>query len=275
MRIISVLGKGGTGKTFVASNLAMAMGHYGKKTLLIGADFKKDTSRCVTSKKVSALFEELEKSDFNYQETNPKNYIVPINEYVDVIELGGAPIITGHYGHVINECFVLFQEYHTFWDYDWVIWDVNSEDFGGSFQEVFRRSVHILGVTDGSLESLFVINRLIKTTQIAKGEYSYPAKLFGLVPNKLRSDVYLKKFTKQTNLLTFSYIPEQPQLQQIRHQHQTLFSLENPNFDQQEAKDTMARVADLINSDPVFLKPILAMEDDDLWNLHASPIPIS
>lgn len=265
MKILSVLGKSGTGKTLAATHFASALAYFGFKTLLIGTGAKKDAARCYSSKIPFSVYEQLEKNQFSYLETSPNSFLLPVNDYLDVLEMGPSPLIVGDYGTVISESMAVVREHKLFSKYDWVVWDVTDSNHGSAFREVFRASRYLFVMTDDSIESLFEVNRIIRAFQIARFEYNDGCELTGLLPNKVRDDHFIKKFTEASGLMTFSQLPFDPVIAGLRKTHRTLFDIEQKTPAQKEYLDVFLRIIELLIRDPFALKTINPLRDDQIW----------
>lgn len=271
---IGVMGKGGVGNTFMATHLAMAFGELQIKTLLVGCDQKKDTHRALSPAVIPSLMETLEKTAFQYQNLPLSDLVLPITDYVDVVELGPSQLMVGHYAEVLEEAFHVFDHHDLLARYDMVVFDINDERFDAVHNLLFRKIDWAIGVSDDSPESLFVVNRLLRATLIASYEYSLPIKLLGLVNNRSLGGGAFNTFVEKTRCLPLLSIEESESLAALRPHHRTIFRMDPMPGKIQIMVAGILRIADLLRGNPLNLNPITPMEDDDIWALQP-PVSLS
>jgi nitrogenase subunit NifH len=268
MTATAILGKGGVGKTFVAAHIAAALGYMGEKTLLVGCDQKRDTTRALSRSERPALIHALESVGFAYDELALGELIVPVSEYIDAIELGPAPLLVGHYGTVLDECFHTF-DLHRLWEgYRHVIFDVTDERFDANYAPLFRRCTGAIAVTNESAESLFVLNRLLRAILIGADEHRMRIKVLGVINNRSLNPLPFQRYTERTRVFPLLTIPDRPELAALRHFHRTLLALqpEPPEF--KATIDGFIRIADLLRVDPFVLYPLSPLPDEEIWKLE-------
>ena len=266
-RSIAILGKSGVGKTFVAAHLAMAMGFFGEKTLLVGCDLKRDTSRAVTGVSSQSLIEALEQVGFDYDRLDLSDVIVPVNEYVDVMELGPSPLLVGHYGELLEEMLHVFQKFSINSAYRRLIFDVNDERFDASYAPLYRYASAAVAVTDESAESLFVLNRMLRAILIGSYEMSLPMRVVGVVNNRSVNPAPFEAFVQHTKCFPLVNIPDSLDLARLRPQQRTLFTLADRSPAQAEAMDDILKVAEMLRGEPFNLYALSPMADDEVWAL--------
>ena len=194
--------------------------------------------------------------------------ITSASAYIDVIELGPAPLLVGHYGNVLDEAFHTF-DLHRLWErYRHVIFDVTDERFDANYAPVFRRATGAIAVTDESAESLFVLNRLLRALLIAAGEQHMQIKVLGAVNNRSINPLPFQRYTQRTRLFPLLTIPEQPQLAALRHFHRTLLALQPEPAEFKGLIDGFIRIADLLRADPLVLYPLTPLPDEEIWKLE-------
>ena len=270
-RSIAVLGKAGVGKTFIAAHMAMAFGYFGEKTLLVGCDMKRDTSRAVTGVSSLSLIEALEQVGFDYDRLNLADVIIPVNESVDVMELGPSPLMVGHYGEVLEEALHVFQKFSISSAYLRIIFDVNDERFDAAYAPLYRFASAAVAVTDESVESLFVLNRMLRAVLIGAYEMSMPMRMVGAVNNRSVNPEPFEQFVQHTKCFPLVNIPESLDLARLRGQNRTLFSLSQRTPTQEMALDSMLKIAEMLRGEPFNLFAISPMQDDEVWGLGPGP----
>lgn len=267
-RNTAILGKGGVGKTFVAAHVAMSLGYMGVKTLLVGCDQKCDAARAVSAESPPALIYALQDAQFAYDELALDDLTVSASDYVDVMELGPSPLLSGHFGNVLDEAFHTF-DLHQVWDkYDQVVFDVNEERFDGGITPLFRRMQHGLAVTTESPESLFVLNRMLRAVLIAADEFDVPMKMLGVINNQSINAAAFNSYTEKTRLFPIMTIPFSEELGNLRHFHRTLITLEREPPHLKPIVDGFIRIADFLRVDPYVLYQLMPLLDEDVWKLR-------
>jgi nitrogenase subunit NifH len=267
MSATAILGKGGVGKTFVAAHIAAALGYMGEKTLLVGCDQKRDTMRALTREERPALFQSLEAVGFAYDELALADLIAPAGPYIDVIELGAAPLLVGHYGNVLDECFHTFDLHQVWQRYRHVIFDVTDERFDANFAPLFRRATGAIAVTDESAESLFVLNRLLRAVLIGGGEHHLRIKVLGVIDNRSVNPAPFERYVARSRAFPLLTVPQRPELAALRHFHRTLLTLEREPPELKPIVDGFIRIADLLRVDPFVLYALSPLPDEEIWKL--------
>ncbi len=263
----AILGKGGVGKTFIAAHLAMSLGYMGVKTLLVGCDLKCDTRHAVSQEVRPSLMDMLEATAFAYDELSMSDLTARVSDYVDVMELGAPPLLSGHFGGVVDEAFHTF-DLHQVWDhYDQVVFDITEERFDGNFLPVMRRVENAIAVTTESPESLFVLNRMMRAVLIGANELETPMKILGVVNNRSVQPASFQAFTEKTRLFPIHQVPESEELGSLRHFHRTLLTLENEPPHLKPVVDGFIRIADFLRVDPYVLYQLSPIPDEDIWQL--------
>ena len=263
----AILGKGGAGKTLVAAHLAMAFDYLGAKTLLIGCDQKQDTVRALSGETRCSLMEALETKAFEYGHVHPEDVIVPVTDFVDVLELGPSPVLVGHYAAVLDESFHWFRRHDLLEQYAQVVFDVTDERWDAVLAPLFRRVQHAVAVTRESAESLFVINRLVRAIQIGAVEMHHPLTLVGLINNASRDPLAFERYLEHTRLFPLLTLPDLPELASLKSFHRTLFTLKSRNPGLQRIHDGFVKIAELLRGDPLNLYTVSTLPDDQIWRL--------
>jgi nitrogenase subunit NifH len=268
MSATAILGKGGVGKTFVAAHIAAALAYMGEKTLLVGCDQKRDTLRALTREERPALIHALEAVGFAHDELALGDLIAPAGDYLDVIELGPAPLLVGQYGNVLDEAFRTFDR-HQLWErYRHVIFDVTDERFDANGAALLRRATGVIGVTNESAESLFVLNRLLRAVLIGADEHRMRVKVLGVINNRSCNPQPFQRYTERSRAFPLLTIPELPELAALRHFHHTLLTLEREPPALKPIVDGFIRIADLLRVDPFVLYPLSPLPDEEIWKLE-------
>lgn len=266
-KTIAILGKSGVGKTFLAAHLAMAFGYYGDKTLLVGCDLKRDTTLALARHNRPSLVEALELLNYAHEELDPSEIIVPVTEYVSVMEIGPSQLMVGNYSSVLDEAFNVFQVHNFYSRYDRIIYDVNDERFDASFAPLYHQVEGAVAVTDDTPESLFILNRLLRAALIGSYEFDLPMRIVGAVNNRSIDSRPFERYVERTRCFPLLTIEEYPELARLRRQHQTLFTLKNLSPRLEQLLDDLLKMAELIRGDPFNLYPVSPLADEEIWEL--------
>ncbi len=267
-RTTAIVGKGGTGKTFVAAHLAMSLGYMGIKTLLVGCDQKRDTLRALSGEDRPALIHALDAVGYAYDELAMADVTARVSDYVDVLELGPSPLLVGHYGNVLDEAFHTF-DLHQLWDqYAHILFDVTEERFDANYAPLFRRVEGAIAVTGEGAESLFVLNRLLRAILIGGAEYGMPVKALGVINNRSVNPLPFQRYTERTRLFPLLTVPELAELGNLRFFHRTLLTLDREPPHLKPVVDGFIKIADLLRVDPFVLYPISPLPDEEIWKLE-------
>lgn len=272
---IAILGKAGVGKTFLAAQLAMAFGYLGEKTLLVGCDQKRDTTRAVSAQRRPSLVEALEANGFSYENTGLADITIQVNEYVDVMELGPSQLLVGDYGKVFDEAFRLFDLHDGEAGYARIVYDVNDERYDASHAPLFRRVEGAVAVTDESSESLFVLNRLLRAALIGGFEFGFPLRVAGVVNNRSLDPQPFEAYVERSKCFPLLSIPERPELARLRELHRTVFHAENPGGEMEELQGSLVKLAELLRGGVFNLYPVSPLEDEEIWRLAPPARPLN
>jgi nitrogenase iron protein NifH len=211
--MISVVfyGKGGVGKSTVASHLSVCFQRRGRRVLLIGCDPKADTSARLTSGAELPTMVDLVGRKGGSGVVH--DLIVPTPSGVDVIETGGPEPGLGCGGRgVISLCQLLEEDLLVGLGYDVVVFDVLGDLVCGGFisplQYSFRQELYI--VSSEEVASLFAANNIAKVANQRYLDQVVPA---GILFNLRAADAdheLLAAFARRINLRILSFVPRDP-----------------------------------------------------------------
>ena len=266
-RTTAILGKGGVGKTFFCTHLAMAFDYLGVKTLVVGCDQKQDTLRSLSAEPRSSLMEWLNARNYQHDKLPPEEVLVHVSEFTDAIELGPSPLLVGDFAGVLDEAFHYFGTHDLLERYHHILFDVTEERWDSALMPLFRRVESAVGITHESPESLFVLNRLLRAAQIGGYELDCPMVLVGVVNNASRDPLAVEKYVERTRGFPLITLPALPELAGLKAFHRTLFALKSLPDHLQTVLDGFVRIADLLRGEPLNLYPVSTLDDQEVWNL--------
>lgn len=264
---IAVFGKASTGKTLVAAHLGMALGYTGEKTLVVGCDQKRDTSRAMAAESRPSLMEGLEAAGFQYGKVDLGALTVQVNPNVDVVELGPSQLISGNYGNVLTEALHLFDEQDLFRRYARIVFDVNDERLDSTFAPLLRRIEGVIAVCDDSLESLFVLNRMLRGMLIGAAEYQLALRLAGVVHNRSSGAAVFERYVQRSRVFTLLSMAESADLARLRKERRTLFALKNPPPHLERIVSGFLKIAEMMRGESLNIMPMMPLEDEEIWGL--------
>lgn len=215
-RTIAVTGKGGTGKTIVATLLInMLAERYPGKVLAIDADSAMSlpyTLGIPVSKTVSMLRKEIVSFEQIKREMNDK----PLREVMrDILSKGegfdlltmGRPEEPGCFC-AVND---LLRHGMTMLTTDYEVTVIDGEAGPEQINRRVLKSIDtLLVVADMSARSLQTARGIVEVAQ--KNEDGINVKKSGLILNRVRNDEPLEDLVKKVGLPVIGYIPEDPEL---------------------------------------------------------------
>ena len=194
MRSVAIYGKGGIGKSTLASNMAATLGGMNLKTLLVGCDPKADSTMSILGKRITPLLELMK-----------INKDPPIESFlfrgifgVYCVEIGGPEPGVGCAGrglivgieHLLNKLEID--------NFDFVIFDVPADILCGGLAIVIkeRYAESVVIVTSDEFMSIYAANN------ICRGLYSLKATSCGIVYNRATTEgkAYVEKFSKRVGI---------------------------------------------------------------------------
>jgi len=169
-RKIAFYGKGGIGKSTVASNVSAALGEMGKKVLHIGCDPKADSTRCLAGRRIPTVLGQLEALG---EEVRREDLIFPGLYGVSCMESGGPRVGVGCAGMGITsmaETLMGLRILDENWDV--IVYDVLGDVVCGGFSVPMRRHMAdaVYVVTSSDFMSLYAANNILSAAISYSGE---------------------------------------------------------------------------------------------------------
>lgn len=158
---IAFYGKGGIGKSTIATNVSALLAMQGKKVLHIGCDPKADSTRLLCKKRIKTVLEVLEEKD------NPerKDLVHRSESGVWCVESGGPEAGNGCAGMGIITAMKELERLGVFEeDWDVVIYDVLGDVVCGGFSVPMRQRYvdRVYIVSSADFMSLYAANNILK-----------------------------------------------------------------------------------------------------------------
>jgi len=263
----AILGKGGAGKTLVAAHLAMAFGYLGVRTLLVGCDQKRDTSRALGLPGRPCLMEAFERADGDPAGIDVAALIGSVSRYVDALELGPSQLLVGDYAGVYETAFRVFELNHLLSAYDQVLYDVTDERFDAPNLPLFKTLNTVIGVTDDQAESLFVLNRMLRGMLIGWDEYGLPVRVLGVAENRSQGTDLFARYVERSRAVPLLRLPASVELAGLRTEGTTLFGKSRLTRELDVLIDGFLKTVELLQGNVFNLLPVLPLSDEEIWSL--------
>jgi nitrogenase iron protein NifH len=194
MRQIALYGKGGIGKSTVASHLSYAFAERGMKVLQMGCSPKNDSTYLLLPDFPPTILDVLRKNDFMYDDLSPEDIIAtsPLQfengGRIYCAESGGPEPGVGCGGKGVVEAIDTMKKLSIFkaLDIDVVIYDILGDVVCGGFslpiRQGFAQETYV--VTSGEFEALYQVSNVSKA--IKRFDARAGSKLGGLIVNLRR-----------------------------------------------------------------------------------------
>jgi len=194
MRQIALYGKGGIGKSTVASHLSCTFAERGLKVLQVGCSPKNDSTYLLVPDFPETILDVLRRNDFEYDDIDPQEVICespiafPGGGKIFCAESGGPEPGVGCGGKGVVEAIETLRrlEVAKSLAIDVVIYDILGDVVCGGFslpiRQGYARETYV--VTSGEFEALYQVTNVSKA--IKRFEKRSGAKLGGLIVNLRR-----------------------------------------------------------------------------------------
>ena len=160
-RRVAFYGKGGIGKSTIASNVSALLAMQGKKVLHIGCDPKADSTRLLCKERIKTVLEVLEEKDYPERD----DLVYRSESGVWCVESGGPEAGNGCAGMGIITAMKELERLGVFEeDWDVVIYDVLGDVVCGGFSVPMRQRYvdRVYIVSSADFMSLYAANNILK-----------------------------------------------------------------------------------------------------------------
>lgn len=267
---LAFYGKGGIGKSTVASNISAALALSGKRVLHIGCDPKADSTRPLTQKKIPTVLNQL---NTLAEDVRREDLVFPGKCGVSCIEAGGPQAGLGCAGmgitameETLRRLGILEEEWDT------VVYDVLGDVVCGGFSVPMRKGFadRVYVVTSADYMSLYAANNILKAIRrFSKAESSL---MGGLILNHCQSEVdreILHRFAALTGTQVVLSLPQCREIPVADCRRQLVVE----TFPDCEAAKALRRFADrLEQTAPAPLPAPLDEEDMERFGQWASEV---
>lgn len=206
---LAFYGKGGIGKSTVASNISAALALSGKRVLHIGCDPKADSTRPLTQKKIPTVLNQL---NALAEDVRREDLVFPGKCGVSCIEAGGPQAGLGCAGMGITAMEETLRRLGILEEkWDTVVYDVLGDVVCGGFSVPMRKGFadRVFVVTSADYMSLYAANNILKAIRrFSKAESSL---MGGLILNHCQTEVdweILRRFAALTGTQVVLSLPQ-------------------------------------------------------------------
>nr|YP_009667511.1 ATP-binding subunit of protochlorophyllide [Trentepohlia odorata]QCW57814.1 ATP-binding subunit of protochlorophyllide [Trentepohlia odorata] len=220
---LAVYGKGGIGKSTIATHISVALAKRGKKVLQIGCDPKHDSTFTLTGFLIPTIIDTLKEKDYHYEDVWPEDVIYQGYGGVDCVEAGGPPAGAGCGGYVVGETVKLLKELDAFDNYDVILFDVLGDVVCGGFAAPLNYADYCLIITDNGFDALFAANRIV--TSVQEKAKTHPLRLAGLIGNRTLKRDLIDKYVSAVGIPVLEVLPLIEEIRLSRVKACSLFSM--------------------------------------------------
>lgn len=272
MRQIAIYGKGGIGKSTVASNLSMAFRKQGLRVMQVGCDPKRDSTRILTGGRLiptvlETYREHLRKGLDEYAITL-QDIVFEGSNGIYCVESGGPEPGVGCAGRGVLTAIRILRDLGAFktYDVDVVVYDVLGDVVCGGFSQPIRqgfaREIYLL--CSGAFMSVYAANNIAKGVRrlARRGRTG----LGGVICNSNGDEgferEFLSKFAEKLGSKLIHLIPRSAVIQACEVENRTVLE-HSPSSEEAKAFQELARK--VLNNDP----PVIPRPVEDLSELEA------
>jgi nitrogenase iron protein NifH len=264
VRQIAIYGKGGIGKSTIASNLCMALRKQGLKVMQVGCDPKRDSTRVLTGGRliptVLDTYREHLRMGRDEYAISLKDIVFEGSNGVYCVESGGPEPGIGCAGRGVLTAIGILRDLGAFKTYnlDVVVYDVLGDVVCGGFaqpiRQGFAREIYLL--CSGSFMSIYAANN------IAKGVHRLARRgrtgLSGVICNSGGDEDFereiLSDFAERMGSKLIHFIPRSPVIQACEVENRTVLEHSPDSEEAKVFRDLAQKVMN--NAPPVIPRPV-------------------
>ncbi|MDP8259804.1 MAG: hypothetical protein P9L96_02180 [Candidatus Gygaella obscura] len=202
MRELAIYGKGGIGKSFIASHISYCLAERGFNVLQVGCDPKQDSCALLLKRKrILSVLDWLKQRNFNKEDVDIEEFVFTVDKKTSIkgsiycIESGGPEPGVGCAGKGVAEAieFIKQVKIQQKKKIDFTIYDVLGDVVCGGFslpiREGFAQEIYI--VTSSEAASLYAAANISRA--IIKFSQRSGAKLAGIIGNSRSGKIKTEK----------------------------------------------------------------------------------
>lgn len=272
MRQIAIYGKGGIGKSTVASNLSMALRRQGLRVMQVGCDPKRDSTRILTGGRLiptvlETYREQLRKGRDEYAITL-QDIVFEGSNGIYCVESGGPEPGIGCAGRGVLTAIRILRDLGAFktYDVDVVVYDVLGDVVCGGFaqpiRQGFAREIYLL--CSGAFMSIYAANNIAKGVRrlAQRGRTGLGGVICNSGGDERFERAVLSDFAERLGSKLIHRIPRSAVIQACEVENRTVLE-HSP--DSEEAKVFQELAKKVMNNDP----PVIPTPVEDLSELEA------
>ena len=279
MRQIAVYGKGGIGKSTVASNLCMALRERGLEVMQVGCDPKRDSTRSLIAGRliptVLETYRERLRIGQDQYAISLEDIVFQGHRGVYCVESGGPEPGIGCAGRGVLTAMQILRDLKAFDTYgvDVVVYDVLGDVVCGGFaqpiREGYAREIYL--ICSGAFMSIYAANNIAKA--IRRLSRQGETGLAGVIGNSSGNEQFekgvLSHFAETLGSKLVHFIPRSPVIQACEVESKTVLE-HSPQSPEAEAFRELAQQV-IDNDHRVIPKPI--EELSDLETMYREHLP--
>ena len=279
MRQIAVYGKGGIGKSTVASNLCMALRERGLEVMQVGCDPKRDSTRSLIAGRliptVLETYRERLRIGQDQYAISLEDIVFQGHRGVHCVESGGPEPGIGCAGRGVLTAMQILRDLKAFDTYgvDVVVYDVLGDVVCGGFaqpiREGYAREIYL--ICSGAFMSIYAANNIAKA--IRRLSRQDETGLAGVIGNSSGNEQFekgvLSHFAETLGSKLVHFIPRSPVIQACEVESKTVLE-HSPRSPEAEAFRELAQQV-IDNDHKVIPKPI--EELSDLETMYREHLP--
>jgi len=232
MRQIAIYGKGGIGKSTIASNLSMALQEKGLKVMQVGCDPKRDSTRCLSGGRLIPTVLETYREHLRQ---GRDEYAIALEDIVFkgpggvyCVESGGPEPGIGCAGRGVLTAIQILRDLKAYgtYDLDVVIYDVLGDVVCGGFAQPIRQGYaeEIYLICSGAFMSLYAANNIAKGVQrlSRRGRTGLAGVICNSSGDERFEKAVLADFAEKLGTSLVHFIPRSPIIQACEVESRTV-----------------------------------------------------
>lgn len=265
MEKLVIYGKGGIGKSTIASNLSVIFAQSGKRVLHVGCDPKHDsTIRILDGKKIETVMDKVYANSENISDLITKG----IHD-IDCIECGGPPPGVGCGGRGVSRMFEILEDEQILekGNYDIALFDVLGDVVCGGFAAPLRKGFanKVFIVISEEIMSMYAANKIVQVIE----QYEHnKIVLGGLIVNKRDNNFpndKIKVFAEKINTDILAIIPRSDLIIKAEEKRKTVESLFPNSPEAKLFKNLALKMLEIKKEDVKIPKNISDQEFDEIF----------
>ena len=277
MKQIAIYGKGGIGKSTIASNLSMALQEQGFKVMQVGCDPKRDSTRSLTKGRLIPTVLETYREHLRM---GRDEYAIALEDIVFeehpgvyCVESGGPEPGIGCAGRGVLTAINILRDLKAFDTYsvDVVVYDVLGDVVCGGFAQPIRQGYakEIYLLCSGAFMSIYAANNIAKAIRrlSRRGETGLAGVICNSSGNEQFEKETLSEFAETLGSKLVHFVPRSPVIQACEVESQTVVE-HSPRSEEAEVFRQLAQQV-MSNDRPVTPTPVEELSElEVLYRRH-------